>query len=122
MNMSNGNSVDLKTEIIVIPDLVPKSLQDQIEDEMTSLRFPWYYKHSVSGYPNNPEVFKYIINLLANLLQHPQNKANTALTIKSVEGSGKDTIFNWFGNNILGKDYYFNDDFKLSRKTLNKSK
>jgi hypothetical protein len=56
--MSEGKLVDLKTEIIVIPDLVPKSLQDQIEDEMTSLRFPWYYKHSVSGYPSDPEVFK----------------------------------------------------------------
>ena len=43
---------------------------------------------------NNPEVFKYIINFLPNLLQHPQDKANTALIIKSVEGAGKDTIFN----------------------------
>ena len=59
---------------------------------------------------NNPEVFTYIINYLANLLQHPHKKANTALIIKSVQGAGKDTIFNWFGNSILGKDYYFNDD------------
>ena len=59
---------------------------------------------------NNPEVFTYIINFLANLLQHPHNKANTALIIKSVQGAGKDTIFNWFGNNILGNKYYFNDD------------
>ena len=59
---------------------------------------------------NNPEVFTYIINFLANLLQHPHNKANTALIIKSVQGVGKDTIFNWFGNHILGNKYYFNDD------------
>jgi hypothetical protein len=59
---------------------------------------------------NNPEVFTYIINYLANLLQHPHKKANTALIIKSVQGVGKDTIFNWFGNNILGKHYYCNDD------------
>ena len=37
-------------------------------------------------------------------------KANTSLIIKSVQGAGKDTIFNWFGNKILGSDYYFNDD------------
>jgi hypothetical protein len=56
--MNDNNLPDLKTDIIVIPDLVPKSLQDEIEAEMTSLRFPWYYKHSVSGYPNDPQVFK----------------------------------------------------------------
>ena len=59
---------------------------------------------------NDPKVFKYIINFLSVLLQHPHKKANTALIIKSVEGVGKDTIFNWFGNKILGKNYYFNDD------------
>ena len=59
---------------------------------------------------NNEEVLKYFINFLANLLQHPYKKANTSLIIKSVEGVGKDTIFNWFGNNILGSDYYINDD------------
>ena len=59
---------------------------------------------------NNPDVFTYFMNFLANLLQHPHKKANTALIIKSIEGTGKDTILNWFGNNILGKDYYFNDD------------
>ena len=59
---------------------------------------------------NNPKVFTYIINFLANLLQHPHKKANTALIIKSVQGAGKDTIFNWFGNKIIGRDYYFNDD------------
>ena len=45
-------------DIIVIPDLIPKAYQDEIEYEMTSIQFPWYYKHSVSGYPNDPEVFK----------------------------------------------------------------
>ena len=59
---------------------------------------------------NNKEVITYFINFLANLLQHPHKKANTSLIIKSVQGAGKDTIFNWFGNKILGKNYYFNDD------------
>ena len=50
------------------------------------------------------------IAFLANLIQHPHNKAYTALIIKSIQGTGKDTILNWFGNNILGADYYFNED------------
>ena len=59
---------------------------------------------------SNDDVFIYFMNYLANLLQHPHQKANTALIIKSIQGAGKDTIFNWFGHNILGSDYYFNDD------------
>ena len=59
---------------------------------------------------DNIQVFNYFMAFLANLLQHPHNKANTALIIKSIQGTGKDTILNWFGNNILGAEYYFNED------------
>ena len=59
---------------------------------------------------NDKAVSTYFINFLANLLQHPHKKSNTSLIIKSVQGCGKDTIFNWFGNKILGSNYYFNDD------------
>ena len=58
----------------------------------------------------NEDVYNYFINFLANLLQHPYKKANTSLIFKSIQGAGKDTIFNWFGNNILGKEYYINED------------
>ena len=47
---------------------------------------------------------------LANLLQHPHQKANTALIIRSIQGTEKYTLLNWFGNNILGADYYFDED------------
>jgi putative DNA primase/helicase len=59
---------------------------------------------------NNNDIFNYFINYLANLIQHPYNKANTSIIIKSLQGAGKDTIFKWFGNNILGKEYYLNED------------
>ena len=59
---------------------------------------------------NNNDVFDYFVKFMANLLQHPNNKANTALIFKSIQGAGKDTIFKWFGNNILGKEYYLNED------------
>ena len=52
-------------DIIIIPDLLPKSYQDEIEREMTSLQFPWYYIHSVSGHPSTPEVFKNDPNIKA---------------------------------------------------------
>lgn len=58
----------------------------------------------------NDDVYNYFINFLANLLQHPYKKANTSLIFKSIQGAGKDSIFNWFGNNILGKEYYMNED------------
>ena len=58
----------------------------------------------------NSEVFTYIINFLANILQHPHNKTNTVLLIKSVQGAGKDTIFNWFCYSIFRNKYYFYDD------------
>jgi putative DNA primase/helicase len=59
---------------------------------------------------NNNDIFNYFINYLANLIQHPYKKANTSIIIKSIQGAGKDTIFKWFGNNILGKEYYLNED------------
>ena len=59
---------------------------------------------------NNINVFTYFINYLANLVQHPYKKSNTSIILKSVQGAGKDTIFKWFGNNILGKEYYLNED------------
>ncbi len=59
---------------------------------------------------NDEKRYIYFMYYLANLIQHPHKKANTAIIIKGVQGCGKDTIFYWFGNNILGKDYYFNDE------------
>jgi len=59
---------------------------------------------------NNEDMYKYFINFMANMIQSPHKKTNTALIIKSLQGVGKDTFFNWFGNNIIGKEYFFNED------------
>ena len=59
---------------------------------------------------NNEEIYNYFIKYLSNLIQHPNKKSNTSLILKSIQGAGKDTILNWFGNNILGKEYYINED------------
>lgn len=52
---------------------------------------------------------EYILNCLANVVQKPYDKTRTSLIFRSIEGCGKDTFFNWFGEKILGKQYYIND-------------
>jgi hypothetical protein len=64
-HMKGTKMITDNDDIIMIPDLLPKSYQDEIEREMTSLQFPWYYKHSVSGHPSAPEVFKNDSNIKA---------------------------------------------------------
>jgi hypothetical protein len=54
----------MDNDILTIPDLIPKSYQDEIEHEMTSLMFPWSYKHDVSGQPNHPTVFTNDTNIV----------------------------------------------------------
>ena len=40
----------------------------------------------------------------------PHKISKVALIFKSIQGCGKDTLFDWFGNSILGSDYYLNTD------------
>jgi hypothetical protein len=68
------------------------------------------YKHLFNICGCDDKVMNYTINFLARKLQKPYKLTNTALLFKSVPGVGKDTFFNWFGNKILGKQYYFNED------------
>jgi len=56
--MSDRTIMDLTNDIIVIPNLVPISVQDEIETVMTSLQFSWYYKHNISAHPSDPQIFK----------------------------------------------------------------
>ena len=67
-----------------------------------------HIKHVICN--DSEEVFTYFISFLANLIKQPYKIANTALVIKSLQGAGKDTIFEWFGKHILGDKYYINTD------------
>lgn len=67
-------------------------------------------KHIKNLCDNNNDVYDYVINVLARKLQQPHILTNTALIFKSKEGAGKDLFFNWFGNKILGSEYYLNTD------------
>ena len=67
-------------------------------------------KHIKNLCNNNEIVFNYFIKFMANLLQSPHKISKTAIILKSVQGCGKDTFYDWFGNNILGSNYYINTD------------
>jgi len=68
------------------------------------------YKHMDNLCNNNFEVLTYFINFMARKLQKPYKLTNSAMVFRSAEGCGKDSFFNWFGNKILGHQYYLNED------------
>ena len=68
------------------------------------------YEHINNLCNNNKDVVDYLIKFLARKLQQPYRLTNTCLIFRSSEGCGKDTFFNWFGNSILGRNYYLNED------------
>jgi hypothetical protein len=67
------------------------------------------YNHLCNLCNNDNLVIDYVIKFLASKVQHPYKLTNTALIFRSTQGCGKDTLFNWFGNNILGYKYYLNE-------------
>lgn len=56
----------------------------------------------------NDEFNEYLLNWLAFKVQYPNRRTNTALILKSLQGIGKDSFFDWFGRGILGEKYYLN--------------
>ena len=63
----------------------------------------WF--HTKNNICCNDEIrFKYLMNWIANIIQHPLKKTETALIIKGRQGCGKDA-FTDFLENIIGEDY-----------------
>lgn len=56
----------------------------------------------------NMEFYEYFLDWLAFKIQFPSRKNNIATILKSLQGAGKDSFFDWFGNEILGSKYYLN--------------
>jgi hypothetical protein len=48
----------------------------------------------------------YLINWLANIIQCPERKNGVCIIIKSDQGAGKSSFFNWFGKYIVGKQWF----------------
>lgn len=68
------------------------------------------YKHMDNLCGKNEAVLNYFIKFLGRKLQKPYKLTNSAMVFRSAEGCGKDSFFNWFGNKILGHQYYLNED------------
>jgi hypothetical protein len=67
------------------------------------------YKHLLNLCGCDEKVFEYVLMMLSKKVKKPSEVTGTSLIIKSIPGCGKDTFFDWFGNNILGNKYYFNN-------------
>ena len=59
---------------------------------------------------NHEPTIKYFLDCLANMVQHPYQLTNTAILMKSKQGAGKDSFFDYFGHKILGSKYYTTQD------------
>ena len=56
---------------------------------------------------NKEDLTTYMIKWFAHVVQFPNVKTDTIWMIKSEQGVGKTMLFDWFGQSVLGKNYYF---------------
>jgi hypothetical protein len=68
-------------------------------------------KHIKNLCNNEEKVYSYVLKFLGRKVQKPYLLTRTALLFKGAQGCGKDTLFEWFGNKILGSDYYYSGAF-----------
>jgi hypothetical protein len=91
-----------------LPELKPElNEEDNIIIENTAI-----YKHIQNVCNNDPGVVDYVIKFMARKLQKPYLLHRIALLFKSIQGAGKDTLFDWFGKKIIGRDYFYSGAFK----------
>tara|TARA_R100001244_G_C5166199_1_gene131433 strand:- start:115 stop:2268 length:2154 start_codon:yes stop_codon:yes gene_type:complete len=78
----------------------------------------------LAGDEKTDEIYEYILNYLAHLIQKPAELPKTSILLKSIEGMGKDILFGNFGKYVLGKQYTVNtakaDDIVGKFNMLNK--
>jgi len=56
---------------------------------------------------NDDKTYNYFIKWLSHLVQYPGHKIRVAPIFQSSQGVGKNMFFDWFGNKLLGENYYF---------------
>ncbi len=81
----------------------------QPEEEELDVTKSLIFKHLHNLCGNDDKVFDYVLKFLSRKVKNPGKLTNTALLFKSAPGAGKDKFFNYFGKEILGSRYYFND-------------
>lgn len=78
-------------------------------DESLNVKDSLIYKHLFNLCGCDDKIFEYVLMMLSKKVKKPSEVTGTSLIIKSIQGCGKDTFFDWFGNDILGNKYYFNN-------------
>ncbi|AMN83919.1 phage integrase [Faustovirus] len=61
--------------------------------------------------PDDERLFNYLIRWMAWIVQKPNQKTMVCLVIRSLEGAGKTSWFDWFGKFVLGEGYYLKSIF-----------
>jgi hypothetical protein len=57
---------------------------------------------------HKPELKEYVLNWFAHTLQKPFENPEVALIVTGEKGYGKDTLFDFFGEFVLGERYFIN--------------
>jgi hypothetical protein len=55
---------------------------------------------------NNDDHYNYILKWMAHIIKKPNIKTKVCIVMKSEQGAGKSSFWNWFGNKIVGKRWF----------------
>ena len=84
------------------------------------------YQHIAYLCEENPEVFTYVMKYMSNMVRYTGRRPNVCLVFVSEEGVGKNMLWEWFGREILGEQYFCvsanADDFLGKFSTLDTGK
>jgi len=78
---------------------------DKVKGEYGLKLFQDHIHHILSGKDQTDNVYNYIVNWIAKLIQKPQHKIGVAIVMKSKQGAGKNTVWDYISNCILGYRY-----------------
>lgn len=82
-----------------------ESLEPILEDDVEDLIKPILFHVKILG-GDDMRCNDYLLKWMATRVQKPGFLPKVVIGIRSVEGTGKDSFFNFFGTKILGKQYF----------------
>jgi hypothetical protein len=72
------------------------------------------WDHMLNLCGRDEAIFNYLLKWVSHIVQKPYKRIGTCLLIRSIQGTGKDTFFDFVGHRLLGSRYYFNNaNFEL---------
>ena len=67
-------------------------------------------EHIRNIFNNDEKCIEFHLNQMASIIQQPTILTEVSQLLKSKQGVGKDTLYDFYGNKILGSKYYLNVD------------